>query len=65
MYILMLTCVIQGSEPFQSVSGKADRSNGYVKGNQDMADVQPKASEMVWVAVEMWSTVYIHVHTCV
>lgn len=42
------TCNKQGSEPFQSVSGKADRSNGYVKGNQDMADVQPKASEMVF-----------------
>ena len=29
------------------MTAKADRSNGYVKGNKGMADVQPKASEMV------------------
>ena len=38
---------MKGGEPFQPVTAKADRSNGYVKGNKGMADVQPKASEMV------------------
>lgn len=38
---------VQGGEPFHPVTAKADRSNGYVKGNKGMADVQPKASEMV------------------
>lgn len=39
--------ILQGGEPFQPVTAKADRSNGYVKGNKGMADVQPKAAEMV------------------
>ena len=39
--------IMKGGEPFQPVTAKADRSNGYVKGNKGMADVQPKASEMV------------------
>ena len=38
----------QGGEPFQAVTAKADRSNGYVKGSKASADdVQPKAAEMV------------------
>ena len=37
----------QGSEPLGCVSARADGSNGYVKGNKAMADVQPQASEMV------------------
>ena len=39
----------QGSEPLPSVSRRADRSNGYVKGSKAVADTQPQASEMVSV----------------
>lgn len=48
--ILCNSCFVlssQGSEPLPSVSERADRSNGYVKGSKAMADTQPKASEMV------------------
>ena len=38
---------LQGSEPLPLVSGRADCSNGFVKGSKAMADTQPKASEMV------------------
>ena len=38
---------LQGSEPLALVSGRADCSNGYVKGSKAMTDTQPKASEMV------------------
>ena len=55
--------MFQGGEPFQPVTTKADRSNGYVKGNKGMADVQPKASEMVSRFLSMCSSVF-GMNTC-
>ena len=37
----------QGQEEVLPVSARADPSNGYVKGNRFMSDVQPKGYEMV------------------
>lgn len=40
-------CACKGGEPFEAVSGRANRSNGFIKGSKVMADVQPTAGEMV------------------
>ena len=42
------------------MTAKADRSNGYVKGNKGVADVQPKASEMV--SVDLVITIYHNIN---
>ena len=47
LVLLSLSLSLQGSEPLPLVSGRADCSNGFVKGSKAMADTQPKASEMV------------------
>ncbi len=57
---VIILCPTQGSERLPAVTSKADPKNGYVKGNQAMADVQPKASEMVSWSREVCRVCSLH-----